>query len=90
MIDSFNDGPSLSYAFSLLTFSLICIFTIDIYQWARFCNVTFTLKQKQETFFISFIHFWDLQTKQSQNIQIVQMSENFFRKKDADKNFRGQ
>ena len=39
MIDSFNDGPPLSYACSLLTFSLICIFTIDVYQWARFCNV---------------------------------------------------
>ena len=38
MIDSFNDGPPLSYACSLLTFSLICIFTIDVYQWARFCN----------------------------------------------------
>ena len=38
MIDSFNDGPPLSYACSLLTFSLICIFTIDVYQWARFCH----------------------------------------------------
>ena len=38
MIDSFNDGPPLSYACSLLNFSLICIFTIDFYQWARFCN----------------------------------------------------
>ena len=41
MIDSFNDGPPLSYACSLLTFSLICIFTIDVYEWARFCNVVF-------------------------------------------------
>ena len=49
-----------------------------------FTNITFTLKQKQETFFlISVMHFSDLQTKQSQNIQIVQMSENFFRKKQT-------
>ena len=41
MIDSSNDGPPLSYACSLLTFSLICIFTIDVYEWARYCNVVF-------------------------------------------------
>ena len=92
MIDSFNDGPSLSYPFSLLTFSLICIFTIDIYRWAHFCNVTFTLKQKQETFF-SYVFYTFLRSAdkaQSKYSNRPDVGEFLQEKTDADKNFRGQ